>query len=229
MSQQFSPNGFSILPPVVKNLLIINALLYLGTLAASRFNIDLNDILGLHFFMASDFRPFQIITYMFMHGGFSHLFFNMFALWMFGNVLENAWGAKRFLLFYLICGVGAGLTQELVQYIQYSVSLSQYDRVNLGNTIVPMSDYLNMMTTVGASGAVYGILLAFGMMFPNSLIYLYFAIPIKAKWFVAGYAVIELFSGLAMPGDHVAHFAHLGGMLFGLLLILIWKKKGRFY
>lgn len=118
MSQQFSPNGFSILPPIVKNLLIINALLYLGMVAASRFNIDLNDILGLHFFMASDFKPFQIITYMFMHGSFGHLFFNMFALWMFGNVLENVWGAKRFLLFYLICGIGAGLTQKLVQYIQ---------------------------------------------------------------------------------------------------------------
>ncbi len=226
MSQQFSPNGFSILPPVVKNLLIINALLYLGMVAASRFNMDLNDILGLHFFMASDFKPFQIITYMFMHGSFGHLFFNMFALWMFGNVLENVWGAKRFLLFYLICGIGAGLTQELVQYIQYSVSLSQYDRVNLGDAIVSMSEYLNMMTTVGASGAVYGILLAFGMMFPNSLIYLYFAIPIKAKWFVIAYAAIELFSGLAMPGDHVAHFAHLGGMLFGLILILVWRKKG---
>ncbi|MGP1446806.1 MAG: rhomboid family intramembrane serine protease [Candidatus Limimorpha sp.] len=226
MSQQFSPNGFSILPPIVKNLLIINALLYLGMVAASRFNIDLNDILGLHFFMASDFKPFQIITYMFMHGSFGHLFFNMFALWMFGNVLENVWGAKRFLLFYLICGIGAGLTQELVQYIQYSVSLSQYDRVNLGDAIVSMSEYLNMMTTVGASGAVYGILLAFGMMFPNSLIYLYFAIPIKAKWFVIAYAAIELFSGLAMPGDHVAHFAHLGGMLFGLILILVWRRKG---
>lgn len=226
MSQQFSPNGFPILPPIVKNLLIINALLYLGMVAASRFNIDLNDILGLHFFMASDFKPFQIITYMFMHGSFGHLFFNMFALWMFGNVLENVWGAKRFLLFYLICGIGAGLTQELVQYIQYSVSLSQYDRVNLGDAIVSMSEYLNMMTTVGASGAVYGILLAFGMMFPNSLIYLYFAIPIKAKWFVIAYAAIELFSGLAMPGDHVAHFAHLGGMLFGLILILVWRRKG---
>ncbi len=226
MSQQFSPNGFSILPPVVKNLLIINALLYLGMVAASRFNMDLNDILGLHFFMASDFKPFQIITYMFMHGSFGHLFFNMFALWMFGNVLENVWGAKRFLLFYLICGIGAGLTQELVQYIQYSVSLSQYDRVNLGDAIVSMSEYLNMMTTVGASGAVYGILLAFGMMFPNSLIYLYFAIPIKAKWFVIAYAAIELFSGLAMPGDHVAHFAHLGGMFFGLIHILVWRKKG---
>ena len=224
MSQQFSPTGFRVLPTVVKNLLIINVLMFLATVTLERFNIDLNGILGLHFFKASAFRPYQIITYMFMHGNFGHLFFNMFALWMFGNTLENIWGSKRFLLFYMVCGIGAGLCQELVQYIQYATSLANYANVDLGGKIVPMATYLNMMNTVGASGAIYGLLLAFGMMFPDSMIYFYFLIPIKAKWFVIGYAVVELISGLT-GFDNVAHFAHLGGMLFGLLLILYWRKN----
>ena len=226
---QYSPTGFRVLPPVVKNLLIINVLMYLATFTLNRFHIDLNDILGLHFFKASDFRAYQLITYMFMHGNFEHLFFNMFALWMFGNTLENIWGSKRFLLFYMVCGLGAGLCQEVVQYIQYATTLADYANVNLGGgQIIPMSSYLNMMNTVGASGAIYGLLLAFGMMFPNAMIYLYFFVPIKAKWFVIGYAVVELISGF-YGGGNVAHFAHLGGMLFGLLLILHWKKKGELY
>ena len=229
MSEQYSPTGFRVLPPVVKNLLIINILLYLATFTMNRFHIDLTDYLGLHFFMASDFKPYQLITYMFMHGNFEHLFFNMFALWMFGNTLENIWGSKRFLLFYMVCGIGAGLCQEVVQYIQYATTLAQYDSVNLGGGhVISMASYLNLMNTVGASGAIYGLLLAFGMMFPNSMIYLYFFVPIKAKWFVIGYAVIELVSGF-IGGGNVAHFAHLGGMLFGLILILVWKKKGKLY
>ena len=230
MNEQYSPTGFRVLPPVVKHLLIINVLMFLTTFTLNRFKIDLTDILGLHFFKASDFRPYQLITYMFMHANFEHLFFNMFALWMFGNTLENMWGSKRFLVFYVVCGLGAGVCQELVQYIQYATSLAQYENVNFGNgQIVPMSSYLNMLNTVGASGAIYGLLLAFGMMFPNSMIYLYFFVPIKAKWFVIVFAVIELFSGLASSGSNIAHFAHLGGMLFGLLLILHWKKKGELY
>ena len=229
MSEQYSPTGFRVLPPVVKNLLIINVLLYLATFTMNRFHIDLTDYLGVHFFLASDFKPYQLITYMFMHGNFEHLFFNMFALWMFGNTLENIWGSKRFLLFYMVCGIGAGLCQEVVQYIQYATTLAQYDSVNLGGgQVISMASYLNLMNTVGASGAIYGLLLAFGMMFPNSMIYLYFFVPIKAKWFVIGYAVIELVSGF-IGGGNVAHFAHLGGMLFGLILILVWKKKGKLY
>ena len=229
MSNQYSPTGFSFLPVVVKNLLIINAIMFLADVVLARFGIDLSNILGLHFFMASDFHVHQLFTYMFMHGNFSHLFFNMFALWMFGNTLENIWGPKRFLLFYILCGIGAGLIQEGVQYIVYARELSQYQNVNMGGTIIPMGQYLNYLTTVGASGAIYGLLLAFGMMFPNSMIYLYFFMPIKAKWFVIGYAVIELLNGLGASGDHVAHSAHLGGMLVGLIIILIWKKKGRLY
>lgn len=229
MNNQYSPTGFSFLPVVVKNLLIINAILYLADVVLVRFGINLSDLLGLHFFMASGFYPFQLLTYMFMHGNFSHLFFNMFALWMFGNTLENIWGSKRFLIYYLLCGLGAGLIQEGVQYIEYVTTLSNYQNVNMGGSIVPMSQYLNYMTTVGASGAIYGLLLAFGMMFPNSMIYLYFLFPIKAKWFVIGYAVIELLTGVFSTGDHVAHFAHLGGMLVGFIIITIWKKKGRLY
>lgn len=228
MNEQYSPTGFRVLPTIVKNLLIINVLMFLATFTLRKFNIDLNDILGLHFFKASGFRPYQIVTYMFMHGNFEHLFFNMFALWMFGANMENIWGPKRFLLFYLVCGIGAGLCQEGVQYIQYATQLANYQNVNMGGSIIPMSQYLNLMTTVGASGAIYGLLLAFGMMFPNSMIYLYFFVPIRAKWFVIGYAVVELISGF-VGGGNVAHFAHLGGMLFGLILILHWKKKGELY
>ncbi len=226
----FRPGGFSVLPIVVKNLLIINVLFFIATIACDVvLRIDLADYLGLHYIGASDFHPFQLVTYMFMHGNFAHLFFNMFALWMFGNTLENIWGPNRFLLFYFICGIGAGLIQELVQYIQYATTLQGYENVRIAaNQIIPMSEYLNLLTTVGASGAVYGILLAFGMMFPNSTLYIYFAIPIKAKWFVLIYGIIELFSGFTSV-DNVAHFAHLGGMLFGLILILYWKKKGNLY
>lgn len=221
----FRPTGFSVLPTVVKNLLILNVLFFLATIACNVvLRIDLSDYLGLHYIGASDFQPFQLVTYMFMHGNFAHLFFNMFALWMFGNTLERIWGPNRFLLFYFICGIGAGLTQELVQYIQYVTTLQDYANVNMSGH----SEYLNMLTTVGASGAVYGILLAFGMMFPNSTIYIYFAIPLKAKWFVLIYGIIELFSGFTSV-DNVAHFAHVGGMLFGLILILYWKKKGNLY
>jgi len=195
---------------------------------ATRYGIDLSTYLGLHFFMADDFNPAQLISYMFMHGGFTHLFFNMFAVWMFGRILEQIWGPKKFLFYYIACGIGAGLIQELVQYIQYAVQLSAYDKVDLGEgMIVPMAQYLNLMNTVGASGAVYAILLAFGMLFPNERMFIIpIPFPIKAKYFVAGYAIIELMEGIANnPTDNVAHFAHLGGMIFGFILIMYWKKK----
>ena len=215
------------LPTVTKNLLIINVLCFFGMLVAKRYGIDVENLLGLHFFLASDFNLSQLISYMFMHANFQHIFFNMFAVWMFGRVLEQVWGPRRFLNYYLICGIGAGLIQELVQYLEYAFTLSNYDSVNLGiaGGIIPMEEYLNMMTTVGASGAVYGILLAFGMLFPNSQMFIFpLPFPIKAKYFVIGYAVLELFLGLG-GGDGVAHFAHLGGMLFGLILIIYWRKK----
>lgn len=217
------------LPEVTKNLLAINVLLFLATLVMKERGIDLVGILGLHFFKASDFAPYQLVTYMFMHSGFSHIFFNMFALYMFGGVLERVWGAKRFLIFYLVCGVGAGLLQEIVQYAQY-VQLG-YDSISKipiyqGGAPVPMADALNLWTTVGASGAIYAILLGFGMLFPNEKMFVFpIPVPIKAKFFVIGYAAIELLLGMSGTQDGVAHFAHLGGMLFGLVLILYWRKK----
>ena len=218
------------MPTVTKNLIIINILFFLGGIVATRYGLDLSAYLGLHFFMADDFNPAQLISYMFMHGGFTHLFFNMFAVWMFGRILEQIWGPKRFLFYYIACGIGAGLVQELVQYIQYAVELSAYAQVDTGEgIIIPMQQYLNLMNTVGASGAVYAILLAFGMLFPNEKMFIIpFPFPIKAKFFVAGYAVIELMQGFANnPTDNVAHFAHLGGMIFGFALIMYWKKKNR--
>ncbi len=240
---QFRPTSFKILPPVVKNLLIINGLFFLATYTlGSSFRIDLNSILGLHYPLSESFSPYQMVSYMFMHGGFGHLFFNMFALWMFGNALENVWGPKRFLSYYMVTGIGAAVVQIIVTYIRIRAIESQLDPMVVqrvyeeGAEILgrnmnysdPLLGKLNAMinsTTVGASGAVFGILLAFGMLFPNSVIYLYFAIPIKAKWFVIIYGAIELYAGIANnPTDNVAHFAHLGGMIFGFFLIKYWKR-----
>lgn len=215
------------LPTITKNLLIINVLAFLATIVAQSYGIDLTRHLGLHFFLADDFNIAQLVTYMFMHGGFAHIFFNMFAVWMFGRILEQVWGPKRFLFYYLVCGIGAGLIQEAVQYIHYESVLSAYDSVNTGYAVIPMKEYLNMMTTVGASGAIYAVLLAFGMLFPNQPMFIFpFPFPIKAKYFVIGYALIELYFGFAnKQGDNVAHFAHLGGMVFGFILIMYWRKK----
>ncbi|MCD8079558.1 MAG: rhomboid family intramembrane serine protease [Bacteroides sp.] len=217
------------IPAVTKNLIIINALFFLATLVLRGYGIDLNQYLGLHLFMASDFNPAQLITYMFMHGSFAHLFFNMFAVFMFGRILEQVWGPQRFLFFYIFCGIGAGLVQEMVQYIHFQNVLSGYQNVDIGHAIIPMSEYLNYMITVGASGAVYAILLAFGMLFPNQQIFIFpIPVPIRAKFFVIGYAILELYLGFSNnPNDNVAHFAHLGGMVFGILLILYWRNKNK--
>jgi len=226
---QFQPSGFSVLPNVVKNLIIINVLFFLGTLASqSLFDFDLNDMLGLHYLTSSKFMPHQLFTYMFMHGGFEHLFFNMFALWMFGSTLENIWGAKKFLFYYLICGIGAALVQEGVWYFRFD-DIMNYEFVRTSSALIPARDYIDLFVTIGASGSVFGLLLAFGMMFPETKIYLYFFVPIKTKWFVIGYGLIELMNGVFGRGGDVAHFAHLGGMLFGLALILYWKKRNRLY
>lgn len=201
------------MPTITKNLLIVNCLVFLATYVFLLRGIDLGSDLGLYFFLSPDFHLYQLVTYMFMHGNIEHIFFNMFALWMFGRVIENVWGPKRFLFYYISCGIGAGLIQELVQYASFQYQLGEGVR------------YIQMASTVGASGAIYGILLAFGMIFPNERIFIFpLPIPIKAKWFVLGYAVIELFSGLATSNDHVAHFAHLGGMLVGFLMIKYWQK-----
>lgn len=214
------------IPIVTKYLLIINIVMFLITELVAPLGIDLTGILGLHFFKASDFHVYQLITYMFMHGGWMHIIMNMFMLWMFGMVIENVWGPKKFLFYYIVCGIGAGLCQEVAQYASYVIQgLDAYQFVNAGGSQMPMDAYLNLMTTVGASGAIYAVLLAFGMLFPDERMFIIpIPIPIKAKWIVVGSVALELFYALGQPGDGVAHVAHLGGMLFGFILIKYWQK-----
>lgn len=211
---------------MTKNLLMVNFLAFVATWVLERSGIDLTSLFGLHFFMASDFRIYQFVTYMFLHGGLTHIFFNMFALWMFGSVIERVWGPKKFLFYYICCGIGAGFAQELVQYANFIINdMAAYQYVDAGGVRMPVDSYINLWTTIGASGAVYAILLAFGMIFPNERLFIIpFPFPIKAKWLVVGYIAIELFSAMSSPGDGVAHMAHLGGMLFGFLLIRYWQK-----
>ena len=214
------------MPTMTKNLLIANFLAFVATWVLQLRGIDLTALLGLHFFLASDFHVYQFVTYMFLHGGLTHIFFNMFALWMFGSVIERVWGPKKFIFYYITCGIGAGVMQELVQYGNYVVEgIAAYQYVNAGGVQMTTDAYINLWTTIGASGAVYAILLAFGMIFPNERLFIIpFPFPIKAKWLVVGYIAIELFSAMSAPGDGVAHMAHLGGMLFGFLLIRYWQK-----
>lgn len=217
------------LPPITKNLLIINVLCWMGTMAMAKYGIDLHKLFGLHFFLSPSFRIWQLVTYMFLHEGFSHIFLNMFAVWMFGRIMEIQWGSKRFLLFYLLCGIGAGLTQELFQYVQYEITLANLEFDITPEVIHDLRSYMNAFLTVGASGAVYGILLGYGMTFPeNQLFIIPIPFPIKAKWLVTGYVLLELVLGLRnSAADNVAHFAHLGGMLAGFLILLYWKHKDR--
>lgn len=214
------------IPTVTKNLLILNVLAFVAYIILSGMGIDLNNLLGLHFFLSNDFHLWQLVTYMFMHGGYMHILMNMFMLWMFGMVMENVWGSKKFLLYYMVTGIGAGLCQELAQYATYmaeGLNHYQYMATEMGR--MPMENYLSLWTTVGASGAVYGVLLAFGLTFPNERMFIIpIPIPLKAKWIIFGSIAIELFSAMGTSNDGVAHLAHLGGMLFGYLLIRYWRK-----
>lgn len=214
------------IPTITKNLLIVNVVVFLATYLFRNMGVDLNNVLGLHFFLAPDFHIYQLFTYMFAHGGFSHIFFNMFALWMFGCIVERTWGPKKFLTYYIVCGVGAGLFQELAQF--YFIASEHLPNFTLAQTMKVANAnaaFLNLWTTVGASGAVYGILLAFGMLYPEERIFIFpLPVPIKAKWFVMGYAAIELFMAYSSTGDGVAHLAHLGGMVFGFFLIRYWRR-----
>jgi membrane associated rhomboid family serine protease len=238
-----SGRGFFGLPPVVKNIIMLNVLLLLATYAAqSILGLDLNSKLGLYFPKSDQFMPLQIATHMFMHGSFWHLFFNMYALYIFGQVLENVWGPKRFFIFYIVCGLGAALTHETVIAFQYNHLVQSLSPENLqivlnegtayikegkvfsDETMKSLQILLNT-PTVGASGAIFGVLLAFGVLFPNTqLMLLLPPIPIRAKYFVMIYGAIELYLALTQPGSNIAHAAHLGGMLFGYLLIKYWRK-----
>ena len=217
------------IPVVTKNLLLVNIIAFVATWILQLRGLDLNDLLGLHFFMAADFQVWQLLTYMFLHSGFAHILFNMFALWMFGVVIENVWGPKKFLFYYISCGVGAGIMQEIAQFFSFYFTISAQDpTIGFGELFAighQLSTQLNGWTTIGASGAVYAILLAFGMIFPNERIFIFpLPIPIKAKWFVMFYVAIDLFSAMSSSGDNVAHMAHLGGMLFGYLMIRYWNN-----
>lgn len=236
-------SSFRALPPVTKNLLIINVIIWAVANIMPAASDRIVDICALHYFSSAQFRPWQLITYMFVQTGFQHLFFNMFALFMFGMVIERSLGSKRFLFYYMSCGIGAGLIQLGV----FALAIAHYSTsLPLGLTVaqinaleVPAGYMLNtgfpavnaiwsLINTpiIGASGAVFGILLAFGMMYPKAPLYLFFIpVPIQARWFVIGYGVIELLQGVSNnAGDNVAHFAHLGGMLVGLIIMLYWRK-----
>jgi len=266
----FRPLSNTVFPPVVKNLLIINGIMFLATyVLGSSLGINLNQYLALYSFSSEKFRVWQLITHIFMHGDLWHIFGNMLALWMFGAALENLWGSKRFLKYYILTGIGAAIIHLGVRTIEINKSAEKFQTYASAPSVTHFRDYINDAVpsvykpdfenlllsweanpnsiniknnsvalasqlyqadlntpTIGASGAVFGILLAFGMLFPNVLIYVYFFLPIKAKYFVIMYGAFELFNGFANnPGDNVAHFAHLGGMIIGFILIKIWKIK----
>lgn len=231
-------------PPVVKNLIIINAAMLLLNYMFLRITktVDLNYYLGLYYFQSPLFHPWQIVTHMFMHGGFAHLFFNMWALWIFGKTLESVWGSKRFLIYYLVTGLGAMFFHTLVNYIIWAPKVEaleafySVDHVNmklLATILQPGNQFYDVgialrTPTVGASGAVFGVLLAFGMLFPNTPLFIIpIPVPIKAKWLVIGYGALEIYLAITQPGSNIAHVAHVGGMIFGFILIKIWNKYTR--
>lgn len=202
--QEFKPSQFQQIPVVVKNILIINVVLFVVNYILHS-TVDLDRYLDLWPIGGSYFKPHQFITYMFMHANIGHLFLNMLGVYMFGSILENIWGAKRFLNFYLLCGLGAAATQIAISFVTQQPSV-----------------------LLGASGSLFGLLVAFAMMFPNTQLNLYFVLPVKAKYLVIGYAVYELYNGF-FSHDNVAHFAHLGGLLAGIIILLIWKKNKTFF
>ena len=227
---EFRPGSFQILPPVIKNLLIINVLVFLAQMAFDPTGFGkLSQLFALHDIRSVYFKPHQVVTHLFMHGGFAHIFFNMFALWMFGSTLENVWGPKRFLLFYMLCGLGAAALHLTTLYFEYAPIVREVETypIEERSSLIYALDYKINIPTVGASGAVFGCLAAFGYLFPNSIVYAYF-IPMKAKWFVILYAGLELWLGISnSAGDNVAHWAHLGGALVGFLLVLYWNRNNR--
>lgn len=228
---EFRPGRFELIPAVIKNLIILNVLVFFAQITFENSpSFSISNFFALHDVRSEYFKPHQLITHIFMHGGWTHLFFNMFALWMFGSILENLWGSKRFLTFYILCGLGAALLHLATLYVEMMPEWENF------KTLHPMvQDELRYnprfkfnVPTVGASGSVFGCLAAFGYLFPNSLIYLYFFFPVKAKWFVIFYAAMELWLGVRnSAGDNVAHWAHLGGALVGFLLVLFWNRTNR--
>lgn len=240
-NNSYRPSGFGYLPPVTKNIIIISAILFVAKLLlATVKHIQLEDYLGLHYHLASNFKPHQFVTYIFMHANFSHILMNMFGVYIFGQVLEQTWGGKRYLIFYILTGLGAAITQYIIMHYQITNLLEAFNaQLNSpGFTIEQRAemmqqkyDFLNANVIVGASGSLFGLLGAFGLLYPNRLLYLYFFIPVKAKWLVIGYGALELYLGIQnSSGDNVAHFAHLGGLFVGVIIVLIWRKnRSQFY
>lgn len=243
-NNQYRPSAFGGLPVVTKNIIIINVIMYILTELLMRAKgINLYDYFGLHYHLAPAFKPHQFITYIFMHGSISHLLFNMIGVYVFGQVLEQLWGPKRYLIFYILTGLGAAIAQYVIMHFEISdwlkavndqinaPGLLAADRANLTRQKYEQISLLDRNVIVGASGSLFGLLGAFGMLFPNRMLYLYFLFPIKAKWLVIAYGAFEIFSGLrANPEDNVAHFAHIGGLLVGIIIVLIWRKdKQHFY
>ena len=226
---EFRPTRFEILPTVIKNLLIINGLVFLAQITIGK-QINIENTFALHTWQSPLFKPWQFFTHMFMHGNFSHILSNMFALWMFGSILENVWGPKRFLIFYIVCGLGAALCHMGVLYYQTEQAINVFNAATYENQLRLREDIIIRLreATIGASGAVFGCLAAFGYLFPNTFIYIYFMIPLKAKWFVMIYAGFELFQAVQnSAGDNVAHVAHLGGALVGIILVYFWNKTNK--
>jgi membrane associated rhomboid family serine protease len=227
MESDIRPGRFQVLPVVIKNLIIINALVWLAQITVGRDLISIEDLFALHHFSSPYYHFWQFITYMFLHSSesFFHILFNMFALWMFGSILENLWGPARFLAFYIVCGLGAGITQALA----LTYDISQYNTAyELGQISVDQLYMLINVPTLGASGAVMGIFAAFAYTFPNSqMIILPIPFPIKAKWALLGLAVLDIVGGLSSESTGIAHFAHLGGAAVGIVIVLIWNRKNR--
>ncbi|MBE6225427.1 MAG: rhomboid family intramembrane serine protease [Bacteroidales bacterium] len=213
------------MPPVVKNLIMINVLMYLITAITGSF---MYENFALFYFKSPFFKPYQLVTHMFMHGGFTHILFNMYTLFIFGCVLERVWGSRKFLFYYFVTGIGAALLHMGVMWLQLRGYIAD---LNAGDMYAQVNIQSLLTTpTVGASGAIYGLLLAYGMLFPDNIMQLIFPpVALKAKWFVIIFGALELLLGLSGRGGDVAHFAHLGGMIFGFFLILYWKKNNRMY
>ena|SRR5688572_13160393 len=219
------------LPPIVKNLIFINALFFLATefLFRDIGEFGLQGVFGLWPINNENFRPYQIFTHMFTHAGITHIFFNMFSLWMFGRMLENIWGPKKFLLFYLICGIGSAIAHMTVAYFQYQPILEALEFAKATG----QTEYVEHLQSfagyaVGASGAVMGVLVGFAYLFPNTELMLLFPpIPIKAKWLILALVAFDLFGGLGKTSDGIAHWAHLGGAAMGFILVFIWNRTNK--
>jgi membrane associated rhomboid family serine protease len=227
MQSDFRQGGFKTLPTIVKNLLIINGLVWLAQITIEEKVFPIEDTFALHYIKSVFYKPWQVVTYMFMHSpqNFFHILFNMFALWMFGSTLENLWGAKRFLIFYLLCGIGAAFVHMIALGYDVSKLADLYSQGQISDETF----YGNMnIPTMGASGAVMGIFAAFAYTFPNSqMLILPIPFPIKAKWALLGMVVLDLFGGVSNQQSGIAHFAHLGGAAVGIILVMIWNKKNR--